>query len=59
MNWSMIAQALFLGAMLVFLYPSVKRALENPDESKGDWKSILIPLLLVLGIVSLLIISVM
>ena len=59
MDWLTIMQALFLAAMLVMLYPSVKRALKNPSESKkGDWKSVVLPLLIVVVIVVLLIASV-
>ena len=59
MDWLTIVQALLLAAMLVILYPSVKRALKNPTESKkGDWKSAIVPLLIVVVIVVVLIASV-
>lgn len=55
MDWLQITQALFLAAMLVYIYPMVKRALKNPEESKGNWGSILAPLVIVIVIVAILI----
>ncbi len=55
MDWLQITQALFLVAMLVYIFPMVKRALKKPSESKGNWGSIVMPLIIVLAIVALLI----
>ncbi|MBL1321461.1 MAG: hypothetical protein COA63_010440 [Methylophaga sp.] len=55
MDWLQITQALFLAAMMVFIFPMVKRALKNPSESKGNWGSIIMPLIIVIAIVALLI----
>jgi hypothetical protein len=58
MDWLQITQALFLAAMMVYIFPMVKRAFNNPSDSSGKWGSILIPLTIVLAIVALLILSV-
>ena len=55
MDWLQITQALFLAAMMVYIFPMVKRAMQNPSESTGKWGSILIPLVIVIGIVAILI----
>lgn len=45
--WMKIGSALLLGAMLVFLLPRAKHMLQNsPKAGEGDWKAVLIPLLL-------------
>lgn len=58
MDWLQITQALFLAAMMIYIFPMVKRAFNNPSESTGKWASIVIPLVIVIAIVALLIISV-
>jgi hypothetical protein len=55
MDWLQITQALFLAAMMVFIFPMVKRAFQNPGESKGKWSEIVVPLIIVLAIVAILI----
>jgi hypothetical protein len=55
MDWLQITQALFLAAMMVYIFPMVKRAMQNPSDSKGKWGSILIPLVIVIAIVAILI----
>ena len=51
-----IAYALALGAMLVFLLPRAKAMLKNtPKAEKGDWKSVIIPLVAVIMFVMFLI----
>jgi len=55
MDWLQITQALFLAAMMIYIFPMVKRALKNPGESSGKWGSILIPLVMVIAIVVVLI----
>ncbi|PHS31215.1 MAG: hypothetical protein COA95_07170 [Methylophaga sp.] len=58
MDWLQITQALFLAAMMVFIFPMVKRAFNKPSESTGKWGSIIVPLTIVLAIVAFLIFSV-
>ncbi len=55
MDWLQISQAIFLAAMLFFLFPRVKHALQNPEESAGKWGMVVIPLVIVIGIVAILI----
>ncbi len=55
MDWIQILSALFLGAMLVFLFPRMKHAVkESPKGSAQDWMGVIVPLLLVVGFVLLL-----
>lgn len=57
--WLKIGSALFLGAMLVMLWPRARIMMqEGRKGSASEWKSALIPLLLVVGFVVLLILSV-
>jgi len=59
MDWMQITSALFLGAMVIFLFPRVKHAVANsPKAEKGDWMSFLIPITAVIGFVILLIMMV-
>jgi hypothetical protein len=45
--WMKIGSALLIGAMLVFLLPRAKHMMQNsPKAGEGDWKAVLIPLLL-------------
>ncbi len=51
-----IASAVLVVMMLVFLYPTAKQWMTNGPKAKpGDWRSALIPLLLVTGFVALLV----
>jgi hypothetical protein len=55
MDWVQILSALFLGGMLVFLFPRMKHAVkESPKGSAQDWMGVIVPLLLVVGFVLLL-----
>ena len=55
MDWVQILGALFLGAMLVFLFPRMKHAVkESPKGNAQDWMGVIVPLLLVVGFVLLL-----
>lgn len=57
--WMKIGSALLLGTMLVILWPRAKVMLkESPKGSAEEWKSALIPLLLVAGFIVLLILAV-
>jgi hypothetical protein len=55
-TWMKIAYAVGLGAMLVFLLPRAKAMLKNsPKAEKGDWQSVIIPLIAVILFVIFLI----
>lgn len=55
MDWMKILSALFLGLMIVLLFPRAKAMLENSPQAKpGDWTGAMIPILGVLGLVLLL-----
>lgn len=55
MGWMEILSAVFLVAMLVFLFPRMKDAVKNsPKGSMEDWMSFVVPALLVVGFVLLL-----
>jgi len=57
--WMKIGSALLIGAMLLILWPRARVMLkESPKGSAEEWKSALIPLLLVAGFVVLLIMAV-
>ena len=57
--WLQIGWALLLGAMLVMIWPRARVMMqEGRKGSASEWKSALIPLLLVIGFVVLLILSV-
>jgi general stress protein CsbA len=55
-TWMKIGSALLIGMMLVVIFPRVRQSMkESPKGSADDWRSALIPLLLVIGFVVLLI----
>ncbi len=57
--WLKLGSALLLGAMLVMIWPRARIMMqEGRKGSAAEWKSALIPLLLVIGFVILLILSV-
>lgn len=57
--WMKIGSALLLGMMLIVIWPRAKVMIkESPKGSADDWRSVLIPLLLVAGFVILLIMAV-
>ena len=59
MGWMQITSAIFIVAMIVFMFPRVKDAVANsPKAEKGDWMSFLIPVAAVTGFVILLIMMV-
>ena len=59
MEWLKIISALFLVAMMVMIYPSLKHASKNsPKGSKEDWMSVIKPLLMVVIFVVALILLV-
>lgn len=57
--WMQIGWALLLGAMLVMIWPRARIMMkEGKKGTAEDWKTAIIPLLLVAGFVALLILSV-
>lgn len=59
MDWIQIGSALFLGAMMVFIFPRMREAVKNaPKGSAQDWMGFIIPILAVIGFVILLIMMV-
>jgi len=59
MDWLQIGSALFLGAMMVFIFPRMRQAVKNsPKGTAQDWMGFIIPLLAVIGFVVLLIMMV-
>ncbi len=56
MDWMQIGFAILLGMMIVVIYPRVKHAMNNsPKAEKGDWISVVTPILAVVGFIILLI----
>lgn len=54
--WMKISYALLLGVMVIFLWPRAKVMLKHsPKAVPGDWRSVAIPLLVVVLFVILLI----
>lgn len=59
MDWVQITGALFLGAMMIFIFPRMREAVKNaPKGTSQDWMGFIIPLLAVIGFVILLIMMV-
>jgi hypothetical protein len=57
--WMKIGTAVLLGAMLIMIWPRARIMMqESRKGSAAEWKSALIPLLLVAGFVILLIMAV-
>jgi len=56
MDWMKISSALFLIAMLVFIFPRMREAVKHsPKGSAKDWMGFIIPLVAVIGFIILLI----
>ena len=59
MAWVKIGSAVFMIAMLVFIFPRMRHAMKNsPKGTAEDWKGFIIPLAAVIGFVVLLIVMV-
>jgi len=59
MNWLQIGSALLMVAMLVFLFPRMKAALQNsPKATAEQWQGAIIPLAAVVGFVIVLVMMV-
>ena len=56
MDWLKIGSALFLVAMIVFMWPRMKHAVTNSRKgSMNDWMGFIVPLAAVIGFIVLLI----
>lgn len=56
MDWMKIGSAVLLIAMIIYIWPSAKHMMNNsPKAESGDWQSVVLPLLGVIGFVALLI----
>lgn len=56
MDWVKITSAIFLGAMIIFLFPSMMRAAKNaPKGSAQDWMGVALPIAAVILFVIILI----
>jgi len=56
MDWIAITSAIFLGAMMVFIFPRMREAVKNsPKGNMQDWMGYIIPLVAVIGFIILLI----
>ena len=56
MDWMAITSAIFLGAMLIFIFPRMRQAVKHsPKGTMNDWMGYIIPLVVVIGFIILLI----
>ena len=56
MDWIAITSAIFLGAMMVFIFPRMREAVKNsPKGNMQDWMGYIITLVAVVGFIILLI----
>ena len=56
MDWLKIGSALFLVAMIIFLFPRAKQVIENtPKGSMKDWMGYIVPMIVVVLFIVLLI----
>ena len=56
MDWLKIGSAVFLIAMIVFMWPRMKHAVANsPKGTMQDWMGYIVPLAAVIGFILLLI----
>ena len=56
MDWIKIGSALFLVAMIIFLFPRAKHVIENtPKGSMKDWMGYIVPMVAVILFIILLI----
>ena len=59
MDWLKLGSAVFLIAMLIFIFPRMRQAMKNsPKGTAEDWKGFIIPLLGVIGFVVFLVLMV-
>ena len=56
MDWIQIGSALFLVAMIAFIFPRMRQAVKHaPKGTSQDWMSFIIPLVAVIGFIILLV----
>lgn len=56
MDWLKIGSAVFLIAMIIFIWPRMKHAVANsPKGTMNDWMGFIVPLAAVIGFIILLI----
>ena len=56
MDWLKIGSALFLVAMIIFLFPRARQVIENsPKGSMKDWMGYIVPMAVVILFIILLI----
>lgn len=56
MDWTQIGSALFLLAMIVFIFPRMRNAVKHaPKGNMKDWMGFIIPLAAVIGFIVLLV----
>ncbi len=59
MDWMKIGSAILLGAMIMFLWPRAKQMMKESRKAEpGEWQSVLLPILAVVGFVVLLVMMV-
>lgn len=59
MDWLKIGSAVFLGAMLIYIFPRMKQAIKHsPKGTMQDWMGYIIPIVAVILFVIFLIMSV-
>ena len=59
MDWVKIGSAVFLVAMLIFIFPRMRHAMKHsPKGTTQDWMGYIVPLAAVIGFVILLILMV-
>ena len=59
MDWLQIGSAVFMGAMLIYIFPRMRHALKNsPKGTMKDWLGYIFPLGFVVLFVAFLIMSV-
>ena len=59
MGWEKIATALFIGAMLIFIFPRMRHAMKHaPKGSSEDWRGFIFPIAMVVLFVVLLVMMV-
>lgn len=59
MDWVKIGSAVFLAAMLIFIFPRMRHAIKNsPKGTMQDWMGYIVPLIGVIAFVIVLIMMV-
>lgn len=59
MSWVAIGSAIFMGAMLVYMFPRMRHAIKHsPKGTMKDWMGYIVPMIAVVAFVIFLIASV-